>query len=160
MPHNLYLHSGIVLTRAVGPRQSDKASAIRFAILDSTIALVFALVINGSILVLAAAAFHAHGHIEVAELPDAYRLISRRSSGAPSPPSFSPIALIACGLNSTLTATLAGQIIMEGFIKIKLNPIARRLLTRSIAIVSCNCRDLHRRRRLDEQSSHSEVRLS
>ncbi|MEJ0093027.1 MAG: Nramp family divalent metal transporter [Methylocella sp.] len=134
MPHNLYLHSGIVLTRAVGPRQSDKASAIRFAILDSTIALAFALVINGSILVLAAAAFHAHGHTEVAELPDAYRLIAPLLGSALAAKLFA-IALIACGLNSTLTATLAGQIIMEGFIKIKLNPIARRLLTRSIAIV-------------------------
>ena len=76
MPHNLYLHSGVVLTRAVGPSHAEKSSAIRFAILDSTIALLFALLINGSILILAAAAFHAHGHPEVAELPDAYRLIA------------------------------------------------------------------------------------
>jgi manganese transport protein len=134
MPHNLYLHSGIVLTRAVGPRQSDKASAIRFAILDSTIALIFALVINSAILILAAAAFHAHGHMDVVALPDAYRLIAPLLGTALAAKLFA-IALIACGLNSTLTATLAGQIIMEGFINIKLNPVARRLLTRSIAIL-------------------------
>jgi manganese transport protein len=134
MPHNLYLHSGIVLTRAVGPSKAEKASAIRLAILDSTIALFFALLINGSILILAAAAFHAHGHLEVAELSDAYRLIAPLLGSALAAKLFA-IALIACGLNSTLTATLAGQIVMEGFVKIKLNPVARRLLTRLIAIV-------------------------
>jgi manganese transport protein len=134
MPHNLYLHSGIVLTRAVGPSHAEKSSAIRFAILDSTIALLFALLINGSILILAAAAFHAHGHPEVAELPDAYRLIAPLLGSALAAKLFA-IALIACGLNSTLTATLAGQIVMEGFIHIKLNPVARRLLTRLVAIV-------------------------
>ncbi len=134
MPHNLYLHSGIVLTRAVGARLIDKVRAIRLAILDSTIALLFALLINASILVLAAAAFHAHGRFEVAELPDAYRLIAPLLGSTLAPKLFA-IALIACGLNSTLTATLAGQIIMEGFIHIRLNPAARRLLTRSIAIV-------------------------
>jgi manganese transport protein len=134
MPHNLFLHSGIVLTRAVGPSQSEKASAIRLAILDSTIALLFALVINGSILILAAAAFHAHGHPEVAALPDAYRLIAPLLGSALAAKLFA-IALIACGMNSTLTATLAGQIVMEGFVNIKLNPVARRLLTRLIAIV-------------------------
>ncbi|QBR72367.1 divalent metal cation transporter [Beijerinckiaceae bacterium] len=134
MPHNLYLHSGIVLTRAVGPSTAERASAIRFAILDSTIALFFALLINGSILILAAAAFHAHGHLEVAELPDAYRLIAPLLGSALAAKLFA-IALIACGLNSTLTATLAGQIVMEGFVNIRLNPVARRLLTRLIAIV-------------------------
>jgi manganese transport protein len=134
MPHNLYLHSGIVLTRAVGSSHAEKSSAIRFAILDSTIALLFALLINGSILILAAAAFHAHGHPEVAELPDAYRLIAPLLGSALAAKLFA-IALIACGLNSTLTATLAGQIVMEGFIHIKLNPVARRMLTRLVAIV-------------------------
>ncbi|MGH6800701.1 MAG: Nramp family divalent metal transporter [Methylocella sp.] len=134
MPHNLYLHSGIVLTRAVGPSHVEKASAIRLAILDSTIALLFALVINGSILILAAAAFHAHGHPEVAALPDAYRLIAPLLGSALAAKLFA-IALIACGMNSTLTATLAGQIVMEGFVNIRLNPVARRLLTRLIAIV-------------------------
>ncbi len=134
MPHNLYLHSGIVLTRAVGPGQAEKASAIRLAIVDSTIALLFALLINGSILILAAAAFHAHGHPEVAALPDAYRLIAPLLGSALAAKLFA-IALIACGMNSTLTATLAGQIVMEGFVNIRLNPVARRLLTRLIAIV-------------------------
>src|SRR3984893_10577812 len=134
MPHNLFLHSGIVLTRAVGPSQAEKASAIRLATLDSTIALLFALLINGSILILAAAAFHAHGHPEVAALPDAYRLIAPLLGSALAAKLFA-IALIACGMYSTLTATLAGQIVMEGFVNIKLNPVARRLLTRLIAIV-------------------------
>jgi manganese transport protein len=134
MPHNLYLHSGIVLTRAVGPSHAEKASAIRLAIIDSTIALLFALMINGSILILAAAAFHAHGHPEVAALPDAYRLIAPLLGSALAAKLFA-IALIACGVNSTLTATLAGQIVMEGFVNIRLNPVARRLLTRLLAIV-------------------------
>jgi manganese transport protein len=134
MPHNLYLHSGIVLTRAFGSSQAEKASAIQLAILDSTIALLFALLINGSILILAAAAFHAHGHPEVAALPDAYRLIAPLLGSALAAKLFA-IALIACGMNSTLTATLAGQIVMEGFVNIRLNPVARRLLTRLVAIV-------------------------
>ncbi len=134
MPHNLFLHSGIVLTRSAGPSQAEKSSAIRLAILNSTIALLFALLINGSILILAAAAFHAHGHPEVAELPDAYRLIAPLLGSTLAAKLFA-ISLIACGLNSTLTATLAGQIVMEGFVNIRLNPVARRLLTRLIAIV-------------------------
>jgi manganese transport protein len=134
MPHNLYLHSGIVLTRAVGPSLPEKNSAVRLAILDSTIALLFALLINASILVLAAAVFYAHGHPEVAELQDAYRLIAPLLGSALAAKLFA-IALIACGLNSTLTATLAGQIVMEGFVHIRLNPAARRLLTRVVAIV-------------------------
>lgn len=134
MPHNLYLHSGVVLTRQVGPSLAERASAIRLSILDSTIALLFALLINGSILILAAAAFYAHGHPEVAELQDAYYLIAPLLGSALAAKLFA-IALIACGLNSTLTATLAGQIVMEGFINIKLNPVARRLLTRLVAIV-------------------------
>lgn len=134
MPHNLYLHSGIVLTRAVGPSHTEKASAIRLAVLDSTLALLFALLINGSILILAAAVFHAHGHIEVAELADAYRLIAPLLGSTLAAKLFA-IALIACGLNSTLTATLAGQIVMEGFINLRINPVARRLLTRLVAIV-------------------------
>jgi manganese transport protein len=134
MPHNLYLHSGVVLTRAIGPKLPEKRSAIRFAILDSTIALSFALLINSAILLLAAAAFHAHGYTGVAELGEAYHLIAPLLGSALAAKLFA-IALIACGLNSTLTATLAGQIVMEGFIEIKLNPVARRLLTRGIAII-------------------------
>ncbi len=134
MPHNLYLHSGIVLTRAAGPSLPERASAIRLATLDSTIALLFALLINASILILAAAAFYAHGQTDVAELQDAYRLIAPLLGSALAAKLFA-IALIACGLNSTLTATLAGQIVMEGFVNIRLNPAARRLLTRLLAIV-------------------------
>ncbi len=134
MPHNLYLHSGAVLTRAVGPSLEERRGAIRFAVLDSSIALMFALLVNASILLLAAAAFHAHGHIEVAELQDAYNLIAPLLGSALAAKLFA-VALIACGLNSTLTATLAGQIVMEGFVRLRLNPVARRLLTRSIAIV-------------------------
>ncbi|WP_395665329.1 Nramp family divalent metal transporter [Methylocella sp.] len=134
MPHNLYLHSGVVLTRAVGDRLEDKREAIRLAVLDSGVALFFALLVNGSILILAAAAFHAHGYFEVAELQEAYRLIAPLLGGALAAKLFA-VALIACGLNSTLTATLAGQIIMEGFIRLKLSPVARRLLTRGVAIV-------------------------
>jgi len=134
MPHNLYLHSGIVLTRAIGPSLPERANAIRLAIVDSTIALLFALLINAAILVLAAAAFYAHGHPEVAELQDAYRLIAPLLGSTLAAKLFA-IALIACGLNSTLTATLAGQIVMEGFVHIRLNPAARRLLTRLVAIV-------------------------
>jgi manganese transport protein len=134
MPHNLYLHSGIVLTRAVGPSPAERGAAIRLAILDSTLALLFALLINASILILAAAAFYAHGHPEVAELQDAYRLIAPLLGSTLAAKLFA-IALIACGLNSTLTATLAGQIVMEGFVHIRLNPVARRLLTRLVAIV-------------------------
>jgi manganese transport protein len=134
MPHNLYLHSGVVLTRAVGPSQLERDSAIHLAILDSTVALLFALLINGSILILAATAFYAHGHPEVAELQDAYRLIAPLLGSTLAAKLFA-IALIACGLNSTLTATLAGQIVMEGFVNIRLNPVARRLLTRLVAIV-------------------------
>lgn len=134
MPHNLFLHSYIVQTRAVGASQGEKREAINFAILDSTLALLFALVINGSILVLAAAAFHAHGHPEVAELGQAYTLIAPLL-GAPIAAKLFAIALIACGLNSTVTATLAGQIVMEGFVEIRMKPALRRLLTRLIAIV-------------------------
>ena len=134
MPHNLFLHSGIVQTRAVGPGEADRREAIRYATLDSTIALVFALFINGAILVLAAAAFHANGHTGVTELQDAYRLIAP-VLGAPAAAVLFGIALIACGLNSTVTATLAGQIVMEGFIQVRLAPVVRRLVTRGIAVI-------------------------
>jgi len=134
MPHNLFLHSGIVKTRAVGPSFAERREAIRFSILDSTIALVFALLINGSILILAAAAFHANGHHDVAELQDAHKLIDPLLGTVLASKLFA-IALISCGLNSTLTATLAGQIVMEGFIKMRLSATQRRMITRFIAIV-------------------------
>jgi manganese transport protein len=134
MPHNLYLHSGVVLTRKIGPTMPEKKEAIRFATIDSTIALAFALVINGSILILAAAAFHTRGQTDVAELQQAHQLLAPLLGTVLAAHLFG-IALLACGLNSTVTATLAGQIVMEGFIHLKISPVARRLVTRGIALV-------------------------
>jgi manganese transport protein len=134
MPHNLYLHSAIVQTRRIGDSLDEKRDAIRFASLDSTIALLFALIINASILILAAATFHKAGKTNVAEISEAYALIAPML-GSPLSAQLFAIALIACGLNSTVTATLAGQVVMEGFLKIRLAPWIRRLTTRLVAIV-------------------------
>ena len=134
MPHNLYLHSAIVQTRDYGTSLPEKRQALRFATIDSTMALMFALVINASILILAAAAFHATGRNEVAELGEAYALLSPLLGAAIAPTLFG-IALLCCGLNSTVTATLAGQAVMEGFLEIRLPPWVRRLVTRLVAIV-------------------------
>jgi manganese transport protein len=133
MPHNLYLHSSIVQTRRFERTESGKAEAIRFATIDSTFALMFALFINGAILVLAAAAFHWSGHQDVAEIQDAYQLLTPVLGVGVASTLFA-IALLASGQNSTLTGTLAGQIVMEGFINIRLAPWLRRLTTRLIAI--------------------------
>ncbi len=133
MPHNLYLHSGIVQTRAYGNSMEEKREAIKYATLDSTLALMFALTINAAILILAAATFHKAGQTDVAELGRAHELL-RPLLGASIAPSLFAIALLACGLNSTVTATMAGQIVMEGFIQIRLSAWARRLFTRGIAI--------------------------
>lgn len=133
MPNNLFLHSFVVQTRAVGVSTRQKREAICFAVIDSTLALFFALLVNGAILVLAAAVFHAHGRTEVAELGEAHRLIAPLL-GEPVAATLFAVALIACGLNSTVTATLAGQIVMEGFIRLRLAPATRRLITRVIAI--------------------------
>lgn len=133
MPHNLFLHSFLVQTRAVGVSVEKKCEAIRFAMLDSALALFFALLINGAILILAASVFHAHGLTEVAELGEAHRLIAPLL-GEPMAATLFAVALIACGLNSTITATLAGQIVMEGFIRLRLSPATRRLTTRALAI--------------------------
>ncbi|WP_245428782.1 Nramp family divalent metal transporter [Phyllobacterium phragmitis] len=134
MPHNLYLHSGIVQTRDYGETLDEKRSAIRYATLDSTIALTFALAVNASILILAAASFHTTGHTNVEELGDAHTLLSPLLGSAIAPSLFA-IALLCCGLNSTVTATMAGQIVMEGFLDIRLAPWLRRLITRVVAIV-------------------------
>jgi manganese transport protein len=134
MPHNLYLHSGIVQTRDVAGTIAAKRDAIRFASLDSTIALLLALFINASILILAAATFHATGHRQVAELQQAHALLAPLL-GAPIAASLFGISLLACGLNSTVTATLAGQIVMQGFLQLRLKPWLRRLVTRGIAII-------------------------
>jgi manganese transport protein len=134
MPHNLFLHSGVVQTRRFGESVEDKREAIKLATIDSTIALTFALVINAAILILAAATFNKTGQTEVAELGEVHKLIAPLL-GSGWAPSLFAIALLCCGMNSTVTATLAGQIVMEGFIDIRLPPWARRLTTRAIAIV-------------------------
>ncbi|HHH89468.1 MAG TPA: divalent metal cation transporter [Aliiroseovarius sp.] len=134
MPHNLYLHSSIIQTRAIGPSRADKLGAIRMGTIDSTVALMFALFINASILILAAAVFHASGRTEVAEIQDAYQLLDP-ILGVGFASALFAVALLASGLNSTVTATLAGQIIMEGFLHLRLPAWARRLITRGIAIV-------------------------
>src|SRR5216683_1039691 len=134
MPHNLYLHSSIVQTRAFGSSTRDRREAVRYAIFDSTLALGFALFINAAILVLGAAAFHTRGLHNVAEIADAYRLLSP-VLGASLASTLFACALLASGQNSTLTGTLAGQIVMEGFLDIRLKPWLRRLITRGIAII-------------------------
>ena len=134
MPHNLYLHSAIVQTRDYGTSLPEKREALKFATIDSTVALMFALLINASILILAAATFHATGRTEVAELGEAHSLLMPLL-GASIAPSLFAIALLCCGLNSTVTATLAGQAVMEGFINFRIPPWARRLITRGVAIV-------------------------
>jgi len=134
MPHNLYLHSSIVQTRAFGASVRDRREAVRYAIFDSTLALGFALFINAAILVLGAAAFHTRGLHNVAEIADAYKLLSP-VLGASLASTLFACALLASGQNSTLTGTLAGQIVMEGFLDIRLKPWLRRLITRSIAII-------------------------
>ena len=134
MPHNLYLHSGVVQTRRFGESIADRREAINLATVDSTIALMFALLINASILILAAATFNKAGKTDVAELEQVYSFLAPMLGSAIAPTLFG-IALLCCGLNSTVTATLSGQIVMEGFIDIRLPGWARRLITRSIAIV-------------------------
>jgi len=134
MPHNLYLHSSIVQTRKYEQTAGGKREAIKFATIDSTVALMFALFINGAILVLSAAAFHGSGHHDVAEIQDAYRLLDG-VLGVTFAGGLFAVALLASGQNSTLTGTLAGQIVMEGFLNIRMRPWLRRLITRAIAIV-------------------------
>jgi len=133
MPHNLYLHSSIVQTRRYAETTAGKREAVRFAFLDSTIALSFAFFVNASILIVASATFHTSGHAEVAEIQDAFKLLTPLL-GAGASGAFA-VALLASGQNSTLTGTLAGQIVMEGFLNIRLRPWLRRLITRLIAIV-------------------------
>jgi manganese transport protein len=134
MPHNLYLHSGLVQTRGYGPSEEDKREAITLSTIDSTIALCLALIINASILILAAATFHKSGQVDVAELDQAHSFLSPLLGSAIAPTLFA-IALLCCGLNSTITATLSGQIVMEGFLNWRIAPWLRRLITRMIAIL-------------------------
>jgi manganese transport protein len=134
MPHNLYLHSSIVQTRNFERNETGRASAIRFATFDSTLSLMVAFFINAAILILAAATFYGTVHADVADISDAYQLLSPML-GVPFASALFAIALLASGQNSTLTGTLAGQIVMEGFLDIKLKPWLRRLITRLIAII-------------------------
>ena len=134
MPHNLYLHSSIVQTRRYRRDDAALAEAVRYASIDSTAALMCALFINAAILVVAAATFHDRGMGDVAEIQDAYRLLSPVLGVGVASTLFA-IALLAAGQNSTLTGTLAGQIVMEGFLNIRMRPWMRRLLTRLIAII-------------------------
>ncbi|MFD1468018.1 Nramp family divalent metal transporter [Hymenobacter caeli] len=134
MPHNLYLHSSIVQTRAFGPDETAKRTAIKFATIDSTVALFLAFFVNAAILVVAAATFHGKGHDNVADIADAHKLLTP-VLGAGAASALFAVALLASGQNSTLTGTLAGQIVMEGFLDLKLKPWVRRLITRLIAVV-------------------------
>jgi len=134
MPHNLYLHSSIVQTRQIGPDNKSKREAIRFATIDSTVALFGATFVNAAILIMAAAVFHNSGHADVADIQSAYKLLTPLL-GVGFASTLFACALLASGQNSTLTGTLAGQIVMEGFLHIRLLPWLRRLVTRAIAIV-------------------------
>ncbi len=134
MPHNLYLHSSIVQTRDYPRTPAGKREAIRFANIDSATALMLALFVNAAILVLAAAVFHRNGHFEVAEIGDAYKLLTPMLGFTGASTMFA-LALLASGQNSTITGTLAGQIVMEGFLSLRLKPWLRRLITRSVAII-------------------------
>jgi manganese transport protein len=134
MPHNLYLHSSIVQTRKYEQNSAGKREAIKFATIDSTVALLLALFINAAILIVSAATFHTRGQTEVAEIQDAFHLLSP-TLGVTAASTIFALALLASGQNSTLTGTLAGQIVMEGFLNIRLRPWLRRLITRLIAIV-------------------------
>jgi manganese transport protein len=134
MPHNLYLHSSIVQSRRYKRTPAGKREAIRFANLDSALALTIALFVNAAILVVAAAVFHRSGHYEVAAIEDAYKLLSPLL-GAGFASTLFAVALLASGQNSSITGTLAGQVVMEGFIRMKMAPWLRRLVTRGIAIV-------------------------
>ncbi len=134
MPHNLYLHSGIVQTRTLGETTAEKKTALSYVTFDSTFALMLALFVNAAILILAAATFHKAGQTGVVEIGDAQRMLAPLVGSLLAPKLFA-VALLACGLNSAVTATLAGQIVMEGFINFRIAPWARRLVTRSIAIL-------------------------
>jgi manganese transport protein len=134
MPHNLYLHSSIIQTRKYGDSIESRRQAVRFATIDSTFALMSALFLNGAILVMAAATFHGTGHEEVADISDAYLLLAPLL-GTQLASTLFAVALLFSGQNATLTGTLAGQIVMEGFLNIRLRPWLRRLITRLIAII-------------------------
>ncbi len=134
MPHNLYLHSSIIQTRRIGKSFGEIKDAIKNSYIDSTLALTLALFVNAAILIVAAAVFYRHGRYEVAEIQDAYKLLTPLLGISIATPLFA-IALLASGQNSTLTGTLAGQIVMEGFLHVRIQPWLRRMISRTIAIV-------------------------
>jgi manganese transport protein len=134
MPHNLYLHSAIVQTRLAGTGGFEKREAVRWAVGDTCIALSIALLINGAILIVAAATFHARGFTHIAGLEEVYRLLAPLLN-VPAASVVLGLALLLSGLNSTVTATFAGQIVMEGFLDLRLSPARRQLATRALAIV-------------------------
>jgi manganese transport protein len=134
MPHNLYLHSAVVQTRDFDRTPAGKREAIKYCNIDSAVALTFALFINAAILIVSASVFYRTGNTQVAEIQDAYKLLSPLL-GVGAASGIFAIALLASGQNSTLTGTLAGQIVMEGFINIRVKPWLRRLITRLIAII-------------------------
>ncbi len=134
MPHNLYLHSSIVQTRKYVDTYASKSEAIRFASIDSSAALMFALFINAAILIMAAATFHGSGHESVADIGDAYQLLTPLLGTSAASVLFA-VALLCSGQNATLTGTLAGQIVMEGFLNLRVRPWLRRLITRMLAII-------------------------
>jgi len=134
MPHNLYLHSSVVQTRVNGSDDASKASAIKFARIDTLGSLSLALLINAAILILAAAAFHRTGHTNVVEIQDAYHLLDPLVGGAVASVLFG-IALLAAGQSSTFTGTIAGQVVLEGFLKAKIPCWQRRLITRALALI-------------------------
>jgi manganese transport protein len=134
MPHNLYLHSSVVQTRVNGTSVESKASAIRYARVDTIASLSMALVINAAILILAAAAFHGTGHADVVEIQDAYHLLDPLVGGALASVLFG-VALLAAGQSSTFTGTIAGQVVLEGFLKAKIPCWQRRLITRALALI-------------------------
>lgn len=136
MPHNLYLHSAAVQTRDYERTAAGKRDAVKWATIDSTVALSLALFVNAAILILAASAFHTIGRTDVAEIQDAYQLLTPTLGAAAASTVFA-VALLASGQNSTITATLAGQIVMEGFLRLRLAPWARRIVTRGLAIIPC-----------------------
>jgi len=134
MPHNLYLHTAVVQSRSWKQDDAGKKEAIKFATIDSTLALTLALLINSAILITAAATFHASGNTEVAEIGQAYQLLTPLLGAGIAATAFG-VALLLCGLNATVTATLAGQVVMEGFLRFRMPPVLRRLVTRLIAII-------------------------
>jgi manganese transport protein len=134
MPHNLYLHSALVQTRAIGDDVPAKREAIRYASIDTVIALSFAFFINAAIVILAASVFYANGKTDVAEIQDAYQLLTPML-GAGLASTLFAIALLASGQNATITATLAGQVVMEGFLNVRLPAWQRRMVTRGLAVI-------------------------